>query len=85
MVFKVSGYYSVFDEFSTANFLVEQTPTFIECEENLNLLEAVSIADEHLSTGIISLSILVQFRAGFVINIDLSLDDLATALAFDRK
>jgi hypothetical protein len=79
------GLRSVFDELTTADLPVEHAPAFIEFEDHFNLLETVPIADQNLAANVIGFAFVVQFQAGFVIDIDLPLDGFSAALAFDGK
>ena len=76
---------SAFNELSAADFPVEHAPAFIEFENHFNLLETVPVADQHLAAGVIRFSFIIQFQAGFVIDIDLPMNGLAAAQAFDGK
>ena len=58
---------------------------FIKFEDHFNSLETVPIPDQYLTAGVIGFAFLVQFHAGFVVDVDAPLDDFAAALAFHGK
>jgi hypothetical protein len=60
-------------------------PAFIEFKKHFNLLETMSIADQHLTTGVEGFAFLIEFQAGFVIDIDLPIYGFAAVLTFNGK
>jgi hypothetical protein len=78
----VTGIELIFDELPTGDLLINDTSLIVELEDHLDLLEAQFISHEDLPADVKRFAGLVELEAGLVVNVYLSVDDLAAAPAF---
>jgi hypothetical protein len=72
----------IVDEFPADHLLFEDATQIIEFKGDLDLLETLLASHQDFTANVVGFALVVEFQAGIVINVDLSLDDFATPFAF---
>jgi hypothetical protein len=76
---------SILHESPTGDLAIEQSTLNVEPEDRFDLVKAQTISHQNLSANVIRLTLFIVFCAGIIIDINLAVDDLTAAFAFDTE